>query len=183
LVFCRRWPDDKAKHHALPLGGEDAGTTCTQANTWSAPALDLGSRGGDFGLGDASTGRNVYLGRGNSGDPTNYNDAANWSPNTAVPGTADVAYFNAAAPNEPALTAGASLGELDFNTSGWQLGGGPSTLSLNGVGGIGILSAATSGINEISANLDVAAAQTWEVATGGTLQIDGVISDGNAADR
>jgi autotransporter-associated beta strand protein len=117
---------------------------------------------------------------GNSGDPTNYNDAANWSPNTAVPGTADVAYFNAAAPNEPALTASASLGELDFNTSGWQLGGGPSTLSLNGVGGIGILSAATSGINEISAYLDVAAAQTWEVATGGTLQIDGVISDGNA---
>lgn len=117
---------------------------------------------------------------GNSGDPTNFNDAANWSPNTAAPGSADIAYFNLSTANQPGVTASASLGELDFNTSGWRLSGAGNTLSLNFVGGVGILSAASNGLNEISVSLDVAAAQTWDVATGGTLQIDGVISDGNA---
>ena len=116
---------------------------------------------------------------GHGGDPTNYNDPLNWSTGT-IPGSGDVAFFNIGQANQPTLTGSASVGEVDFNTSGWMLAGGPNVLSLSGVGGIGILSTPTSATNEISAYLDVFAAQTWEVGTGGTLQIDGVISDSNA---
>lgn len=122
---------------------------------------------------------------GNSGDPTNYNDAGNWSPNTAVPGSSDLADFNGNATTPPAnttptLTASASVGELEFDTSGWMLGGSPNVLTLDGIGGIGIFNNISSGTNEISAGLDVGAAQSWYSVTGGTLQIDGIISDSNA---
>lgn len=111
------------------------------------------------------------------GTSTDYNNPSNWSP-TGVPGAGDVANFNVLSANQPVVTAGSTpVGELKFNTSGWQLGGGPNVLQLNGLGGVGILNSATSGTNKIGAYLDVFAPQTWEVANGGTLQIDGQISD------
>lgn len=126
----------------------------------------------------------VWVG-GNSGDPTNYNDANNWSPNTAAPGASDLADFNGNATTAPVnttptLTASTSVGELEFDTSGWMLGGSPNVLTLEGIGGIGIFNNINSGTNEISAALDIGAAQNWYAVTGGTLQIDGIISDSNA---
>lgn len=123
---------------------------------------------------------------GTSGDANNFNDAANWTPSGGPPGNTspnDVAYFNTSQSNQPQLTISDTIGELDFNNSGWMLSSSSTsnTLTLNGTGGIGVLSAAASGTNEISANLNIGATQTWEVATGGTLQIDGVLSNTNSA--
>lgn len=112
---------------------------------------------------------------GDSASPTNFNDPGNWN-SSAVPGAADIAYFNTGQTNQtPTLTTSTTVGELDFNTSGWMLGGDPNVLMINGVGGIGILDTAT-GTNEISAPITLGAAQTWDVATGGILQIDGAVS-------
>lgn len=128
---------------------------------------------------------------GASGDPNDFNNPNNWLLNgatpTIYPGTADggassdIAYFNntAAQLNQPQLTASDTIGELDFNSSGWMLGSSNgATLTLNG--STGIYSAATSGINEISAPLTVGATQTWYANVGGMLQVDGVVGGSSA---
>lgn len=135
---------------------------------------------------------------GSPGTNANWSTAGNWTPNpttaTPPPGTnsTDVATFSGTATgfDSPDLDMTTeSIGELIFASAagGWTLNttstiGDPSgnILTLNATGttaGIGInASAQTSGTTTINANLAVAANQTWEIGSGGTLLINGVIS-------
>lgn len=151
---------------------------------WAAAAL---AGAVAVGTACASAGTYTWVG-GNPGDPTIYNEAANWNPNL-VPGSSDVAFFDAGTNNQtPTLNADTAVGELDFNTAGWTLGGTGTTLTLNGGTTdatnagltVGILSAPTSGTNTISTGLAIAAAQYWEVGTGGTLNVTGPVSGSGA---
>lgn len=132
----------------------------------------------------ASANATQYIWTGNSS--TVYGTAGNWSP-SGPPGQGDIADFNTGQKNQtPTIAASTtvSLGEADFNTSGWTLNGAgttaatASTIDLFSVGGIGILSAASSGTNDIGseANIVLESSQTWEVATGGTMEVDSIIS-------
>lgn len=116
---------------------------------------------------------------GASGATTTWSNAANWTPTGGPPGAGDEAVFNITTTNQPSLTANASIGEVDFNASGWTIGG-TSTLTLNSISGIGILDAASSGTDTISDKISIAAAQTWDVGTGATLTISGAISGSSA---
>lgn len=116
---------------------------------------------------------------GASGAATTWSTAANWSP-SGPPGASDEAYFNTTESNQPTLTANASIGELDFNTSGWTVGGTSFTLTINSISGIGIVTGNGSGTNTISAKVALGAAQTWDVASGGTLTVSGAISGSGA---
>lgn len=136
---------------------------------------------------------NVFIWN-NSG--TDFNTASDWNFNggvsTVYPGeqsgtNTDVAEFGTLG-TQPDVSASGTLGELEFDTFGWSLGGSGSVLTLNGGtadatnGGlnVGILSAPNSGTNTIGVGLDIGAAQTWEVATGGTLDVSGPVTDNHA---
>ena len=116
---------------------------------------------------------------------TDFELAANW--NLVVPPSApvndtttDIGVFSGAVTaNQPTLTLSRSIYGLQFTTAsgGWNLGG-AFTLSL---GGAGIsTNGQTSGTNTISANVQLAAASTWLVGTGGTLSVSGQISSTGA---
>jgi fibronectin-binding autotransporter adhesin len=116
---------------------------------------------------------------------TDFELAGNWNP--VVPPSApvndtttDIAVFSGTVTaNQPTLTLNRSINGLQFTTAsgGWTLGG-AFTLSL-GNGGIST-NGQTSGTNTISANLQLAAAQTWLVGTAGTLVISGQVSSASA---
>jgi autotransporter-associated beta strand protein len=75
--------------------------------------------------------------------------------------------------NQPTLTVDRAINGLQFDTSGWTLGG---AFTLN-LGASGINNGAqTSGLNTISAKLSIGAAQTWQVGVGGTLAVSGEVS-------
>ena len=125
------------------------------------------------------------------GDATStFDDPNNWSPGIGYPGsgggTFDTATFgNTVTSPQPSLDISDSIGELIFQASagGWTLGTTSATnvLTLNGANGFGIdATMQSSGTTDIQANLMVGAAQTWAVGSGGTLQIDGVISGSSA---
>ena len=124
---------------------------------------------------DAGTGHELHLGGRRLGATTTWSNAANWTPSGGPPGAGDEAVFNTTTTNQPSLTANASIGEVDFNASGWTIGG-TSTLTINSISGIGILDAAGSGTDTISDKISIAAAQAWDVGTGATLTISGAIS-------
>lgn len=132
----------------------------------------------------------TYNWTGNGADGY-FDDANNWDVGTGYPGstgTSDVAVFGSAVTttNQPSLDINDSIGELIFQSTagGWVLGTTSSSnvLTLNGgTGGFGIdATVQTSGVTDIQANLSVAAAQTWAVGAGGTLEIDGIISGSSA---
>jgi autotransporter-associated beta strand protein len=121
------------------------------------------------------------------GTDANWSTAANWTPTSGPPGlaTTDTATFSGTASTfaNPNLDTNESIGELVFGTAagGWTLDDtSGSVLTLNGTGttaGIGINALAqTSGTTTINANLNIAAAQTWEVGGTGTLLINGTLS-------
>lgn len=124
-----------------------------------------------------------------TGDSTdsNFSDPNNWNTQSGYPGSAgsttDIAAFGSTVTtsNQPSLDISDSIGELLFQSTsgGWVLGTTSSSnvLTLNGVNGYGIdATAQTSGLTDIQANLSVGAAQTWAVGTGGTLEVDGIIT-------
>jgi autotransporter-associated beta strand protein len=119
----------------------------------------------------------VWTGTGN----TDFELDANWDvvlpPSAPVNDTTtDIGVFSGpVAANQPTLTLSRSINGLHFTTAsgGWTLGG-AFTLSLGG-GGINT-NGQTSGTNTISANLQLAAASTWLVGTGGTFVVSGQVS-------
>jgi autotransporter-associated beta strand protein len=108
---------------------------------------------------------------------TDFEIGSNWSP-AGPPAnslTLDLASFSGVATaNQPALTASRSILGLVFSSAGWTLSGSSFTLSL-GTSGIDA-SGQTTGTNIISSKLNISGNQTWQVGTGGTLQIDGTVS-------
>jgi fibronectin-binding autotransporter adhesin len=127
------------------------------------------------------------------GDDTNFNNAANWSGGSGVPGAADNATFTGAKAVDPNLTASDNILGLTFSTaasSGYTLSSSdPSTIKLTltntGTTSSSAINAAnTSGTNTISAPIILGGAAattaTFTQATGGTLVVSGNITSTNA---
>ena len=121
---------------------------------------------------------------------TDFNTGANWG--GTAPGTNDVAVFSTAASKQPNLSASLTIQELNFSTtasSGYDLTSSSTSIKLTltntGTGSSGAINAAnTSGTNTIDAPIILGAAasstQTFTQASGGTLIINGVISNTNS---
>ena len=107
---------------------------------------------------------------------TSFEDPANWSALPADTLTDDLAIFGPGiTANLPQLTTSRSLNGLRFTTAagGWNLGGAHIlTLGSGGISSAG----QTSGINEISADLALGAAQNWQTGNNGTLRFTGGLS-------
>ena len=93
------------------------------------------------------------------------------------------AIFAATPPaNQPSLTTSRSVKGLSFGATngGWTLGSGSKNYFLSlGADGLSSL-VQTNGTNVIGAGLNVAANQTWQVGTGGTLLFTGAITNSAA---
>src|SRR3984893_661598 len=121
---------------------------------------------------------------------TDFNTGNNWS-NGVVPGPNDVARFNSAMGTQPKLSASLTIQELNFSAtsaSGYDLTSSNTgiklTLTNTGTAGASAINAAnTSGTNTIDAPIVLGAGngltQTFTQASGGTLIINGVISNTN----
>ncbi|MDB0068408.1 hypothetical protein N9E90_03315, partial [Akkermansiaceae bacterium] len=96
---------------------------------------------------------------------TDFADGLNWAGDVA-PTAAGVAAFNAAATNQPALSADSGVLGVDFQTGGWTLSGGPNVLT---VGASGVTS---TGNNAITAPITQSGAATYSSAAGGLLDLD-----------
>ncbi|NQX00613.1 hypothetical protein HQ447_08115, partial [bacterium] len=110
------------------------------------------------------------------GGGTGFEDPANWSALPADTLTDDLAIFGPGiTANLPQLTANRSINGLRFITPGgvWNLSG-PHKLALGnaGVSSVG----QTFGVNEVSADLVLGSAQTWQAGNNGTLRFSGGIS-------
>ena len=84
--------------------------------------------------------------------------------------------------NQPSLTTSRSVKGLSFGATngGWTLGSGSKNYFLN-LGADGLFSLVqTNGTNVIGAGLNIAANQTWQVGTGGTLLFTGAITNAAA---
>ncbi len=108
---------------------------------------------------------------------TDFTDGQNWTGGVAPANdtTTDIATFNAATPNQPALPFGGdrSVNGLDFQTGGWTFGGADWTLLL-GTGGI-----TSTGNNTVQPNLNIAAGpMTFSSAAGGTLTVGSITTGG-----
>jgi fibronectin-binding autotransporter adhesin len=116
---------------------------------------------------------------------SNWDNTSNWSftaPGTFPSTAGDTATFSGTVTaNQPVLDVNESIAELIFSTStgGWNIGG-TSTFTLNGAVGINALGQ-TSQTSTISDNFLLAANQTWEVGTGGTLVISGTVEATNTS--
>jgi len=102
-------------------------------------------------------------------------------------GSTDTAIFGATVlSNVPTFDLSSnSIGELVFQSpsGGWTLSTTASSniLTLNAVGGLGIdATAQSSGTTDITPSIALGAAQTWAVGTGGTLELDGVLTGTSA---
>jgi autotransporter-associated beta strand protein len=105
--------------------------------------------------------------------------AAAWNGTTPPPGSGDIAQWDGVTGNVgTGLAASVSWGEIQLasgQTSAVTIGSG-GTVTLNGVGGIGIdLGNATANL-VTTAGLDIAANQTWNIGTGRSIQTNGVIA-------
>lgn len=117
-----------------------------------------------------------------------FNTAGSWT--GGVPGSGDVALFNAARTTNPNLSGSLTIQQLNFSTttaSGYNLTSSSTiiklTLTNTGTGaGSAINSDITSGTNTISAPIVLCAAsgaQVFNQANGGTLIVSGVVSSTN----
>ena len=128
---------------------------------------------------------------------TDFNNAANWSPNGALT-TTNVAFFSGPASNSlsPQLTANSTIYGLNFTNSatGYTIStANNSVLTLSSAYGFvtnpivrapAIWAQNTSGTNRISAGLALAAnTSTWNQAKGGTLEVTGNISESGVVSR
>jgi hypothetical protein len=107
---------------------------------------------------------------------TGFEDPANWSALPADTLTDDLAIFGPGmTANLPQLTVNRSLNGLRFTAlaGAWSLGGAYAlTLGSGGISSAG----QTFGINEISTDLILGAAQTWQAGNGGMLRFTGGVS-------
>jgi autotransporter-associated beta strand protein len=119
---------------------------------------------------------------------TDFNDPNNWS--SGVPGPTDTARFNSAMGTQPNLSASLAINNLNFTSAGvgYDLTSSNTgiklTLMRTGTGGASAINAVnTSGTNTIDAPLILGAAanqtQTFTQSSGGTLIVNGVISNTN----
>ena len=72
---------------------------------------------------------------------TAFGTAGNWTPNATFTSADLFTFGNATYVNSPTVSADQSIGELQFtanNTGGITFGGGTNTLTLSGIGGVGI---------------------------------------------
>ena len=107
---------------------------------------------------------------------TSLEAGGNWT-GGVIPAATDIAQFGTSGANQPKLTITRSINGLSFTnlTAGWTLSGtiesptGSPQVLTTGSGGISALN--TSATNTITADLNASAAQTFSVATGGTLSL------------
>jgi hypothetical protein len=107
---------------------------------------------------------------------TSFENPGNWSASPADSLSDDLAIFGPGiTTNLPLLTANRSLNGLRFTTpaGAWDLGG--SYLLTLGNGGVSS-AGQTTGVNEISADLALGAAQTWQAGSGGILRFTGSLA-------
>lgn len=117
----------------------------------------------------------------------------NYSPN-GTPGATDIIRFNAASyTTAPTANSSKTVGELLFdsgNTGSLTFGSGTSTLTLNGISGIGIqLNAGTGTVNTNTAKFALGASQSWlnnstnAFTVGGTINLStfALTMDGSGA--
>ncbi len=104
---------------------------------------------------------------------------ANWG--GTVPTGTDVARFNSSLyTNAPTANANLTLGELLFdagNTAGVTFGSGSSTLTLNGIAGVGLqLNSGSGAVSTGSAKFALAASQSWQNDSSSALTVGGTIT-------
>jgi fibronectin-binding autotransporter adhesin len=118
---------------------------------------------------------------------TDFNTGANWG--GTVPGSSDVAVFSSAATKQPNLSASLSIQALNFSASGYDLTSSSTSIKLTltntGTGSSSAINASnTSGTTTIDAPIVLGASsgstQTFTQASGGTLIVNGVISNTNS---
>lgn len=111
---------------------------------------------------------------------TTWSTAGNWTGGT--PGAADTAEFNQAFSNQPNLTANATVGSLLMTTGVAQnvtLSASAGTLTINGLGGTGILVDNPNAFTlTISAPLALGAAQAWTNNSGNLFTVSGTVALG-----
>lgn len=124
---------------------------------------------------------------------TDFNSGASWVSGTA-PGLGDRAIFSGPAVTQPNLSASVSIASLLFGTStsssGYDLTSSSTSISLTltstatSGSNQAITTSNSSGTNTIDAPIVLGAAagatQTFSIASGGTLVINGIISEANA---
>ncbi len=114
---------------------------------------------------------------------TSFANAANWNTLPADDLLTDLATFTGTpSANQPRLTASRSLNGLVFSTptGGWTLSAASPALTLS-LGASGLSAAAqSSGTNTVSAALTLAATQTFQIGTGGTLNLTGSLRAGTS---
>jgi autotransporter-associated beta strand protein len=113
-------------------------------------------------------------GTGAKADQWNNKNNWTWGPK-AIPGAADMAYFtNSASSYTPTLTAASSILGLNYsaNAASYTIGG---TYTLT-IGTSGITDNSANG-QTINAPVALAGAQTWSVASGGSLTVGGTVNN------
>jgi autotransporter-associated beta strand protein len=136
--------------------------------TWVAlPRADAGSGSDVIWTGTAST---------------DFEANANWGGSAPTSSTTkDTAVFTGSlTPFQASLTTNRGLNGIRFESSGWTLGGSGFTVQLAGGGSGGITTTNSSGTNTISAGILLNVLQSWSIATGGTLNLSGVLSSVDA---
>ncbi len=105
---------------------------------------------------------------------TDFQNSGNWGGTAPTDDlTSSTAVFiNTPTTNQPTLTGSRSIAGLDFESTGWTLGG--STYQLT-IGSGGIVTGAATGTNTITANLGLGAAQTWSTRNN-ALVVNGAVS-------
>ncbi len=187
-IACTAGPANFVATNAINLSGGNgfpqAGNvytlvTTTGANT-TVPSIGSNTTGLNATLAKTATALTVTFTAGTSytwtgTTSTSTTVTTNWSP-AGVPGVNDTITIPTVT-NQPALAAAMSVQGVTFSTAtgGATLSG---AFALT-VGGKGITSANTSGTNTLSCNnVTLSAAQTWLVATGGTLAFNNTIVTG-----
>ena len=111
----------------------------------------------------------------------NLNSTTSWT-SGVVPGSGDIALWNSTVPAANTVSLGADLnfGQIQItNPGGLVTINAGNTLTLSGVSGVGIdMSSATQNLT-LNCAITLAAAQTWNVASGRTLTVGTINNGGN----
>ncbi|MEI7751166.1 MAG: autotransporter-associated beta strand repeat-containing protein, partial [Candidatus Omnitrophota bacterium] len=133
-----------------------------------------------------------------NGTDANWTTAANWNTSadsgiaaSGPPGSQTNVTFYTTTPVSGNLR---NLVDADFDINSLNFSLGTSSVNIGGIftltieatsangniAGNGITDNAMSGTHAISANVELGASQTWTVASGGTLAVSGIVSDGSS---
>ena len=141
-------------------------------------------------LGTMAAAANINWVGGASPDATDFNNGLNWSGNAAPADLATSAGDVAVLPstvttNQPSLTTARGVKGLQIDASGWTLGGTGLALTVRGnsvsAGGNGVVTTNASGLNVIGSDITISTNNSnvtaFDVATGGTLRLDGLLTN------